>query len=109
VQILSSPAKYYLNTAILLISLGLAGNSMAEISKCVDSVTGTVSFTDQACPDKTPGNHQAIGSTNIEDDSADRNVQKKSTSGAQNPQAHPERYQNRAHKTGEQLPGSGSQ
>lgn len=108
-QILSSPAKRYLNTTILLASLCVAGNAIAEISRCVDSVTGKVSFTDQACPDKTPGNHQAIGSTNIDDDSADRKVQKQSATGTPNPQAHPERYQNRAHKVGKQLPGPDSQ
>ena len=108
-QILSSPAKSYLSKAILLLALCIAGNSTAEISRCVDSVTGKVSFTDQACPDKTPGNHQPVGSTNIDDDAASHNVQKKSVSGTQKPQAHPERYQNRAHKVGKQLPGPDSQ
>jgi hypothetical protein len=109
VQVLSSPAKCYLSKAILLLALCFTGNSMAEISRCVDSVTGEVSFTDQACPDKTPGNNQAVGSTNIDDDSADHNVQKKSVNSSQNPQAHPERYQNRAHKVESQLPGPDSQ
>ena len=108
-QILSSPAKCYLSKAILLLALCFTGNSMAEISRCVDSITGKVSFTDQACPDKTPGNHQAVGSTNIDDDSADHNVQKKSVSNSQKSQAHPERYQDRAHKIGQQLPGPDSQ
>lgn len=101
----SSPVKFYLHTAILLVSLSFAGNSLAEISKCVDPATGKVSFTDHACPDKTPGYHQPIGSTNIDDDSQDRNVKNKSGTATQKTQAYPERYQNRAHSIEQQSSG----
>ena len=36
----------------------------AEIYKCVDEVTGKMTFTDTACPDKTAGGYVPVGTAN---------------------------------------------
>lgn len=56
--------------AVLLLLPVIALHTSAEIFKCIDKSTGQMAFTDQACPDNTPGNYQPIGSTNIDTDSA---------------------------------------
>ena len=56
--------------AVLMLLPAIALPTSAEIFKCIDKATGQIAFTDQACPDNTPGNYQPIGSTNIDTDSA---------------------------------------
>jgi hypothetical protein len=53
----------------LLAALPMAPDAFAEIFKCVDKATGKTVFTDHACPDDTPGEAQAIGSTNVDTNS----------------------------------------
>ena len=63
----------FIYTVLLLLLLAVAPDISAEIFKCIDKATGQIAFTDQACPDNTPGNYQPIGSTNIDTDSASLN------------------------------------
>ena len=48
----------------LLVLLFFSTGSAAQVFKCVDKATGKTSFTDKACPDKTPGAHIPVSNTN---------------------------------------------
>jgi hypothetical protein len=51
---------------LIIVGLLLSPYATAEIYKCVDPVSGRMSFTDKACEEQAPGEHVPVDPTNFD-------------------------------------------